>query len=129
MCAHAVRVALKNINGVEDVNVSLSKGEAVATLTPANNVRYEQLLRAIEKNGFVVKGSKVVADGVMVSNGGALELQISGSNQRLKLEPANSSVASTAPLTSKQVEVIGLVPEVSKGRNPEVIRYESIAAK
>ena len=124
-----MRVALKNINGVEDVNVSLSKGEAVATFVRGNNVRYEQLLRAIEKNGFVVKGTKVVADGVMVSNGGALELQISGSNQRLKLEPANSSVASTAPLTSKQVEVTGLVPEVSKGRNPEVIRYESIAAK
>jgi len=124
-----VRVALKNINGVEDVNVSLSKGEAVATFARGNNVRYEQLLRAIEKNGFVVKGSKVVADGVVQANGATLELQISGSNQRLRLEAANSSVASAAGLTSKQVEVTGLVPEVAKGKSPEVLKYESVAAQ
>ena len=124
-----MRVALKNINGVEDVNVSLSKGEAVATFARGNNVRYEQLLRAIEKNGFVVKGSKVVADGTVVANASTLELQISGSNQRLRLEAANSSIASAAGLTSKQVEVTGLVPEVAKGKSPEVIKYESVAAQ
>ena len=124
-----MRVALKNINGVEEVNVSLSKGEAVATFARGNNVRYEQLLRAIEKNGFVVKGSKVVADGMVQANGSVLELQISGSNERLRLEPANSSVASAAGLASKQVEVTGLIPEVAKGKSPEVIKYESVTAQ
>lgn len=64
-----MRVALKNIKGVETVSVSLEKGEAVATFAPGNSVRYDDLLRAIEKNGFVVKGSKVVADGTVSTAG------------------------------------------------------------
>ena len=77
----------------------------------------------------MVKGSKVVADGMVQANGNLLELQISGSNQRLRLEPANSSVGLAAGLISKQVEVTGLVPEVAKSKSPEVIKYESIAAQ
>ena len=52
-----MRVALKDIKGVNTVNVSLERGEAVATFAPGNTVRYEQLLRAIETNRITPVGS------------------------------------------------------------------------
>ena len=128
MCAHAVRVALKSIPGVQAVDVSLEKGEAVATFAAGNTVRYEQLLRAIEKNGFVVKGSKLVADGRVSSNGGSTEFEVSGSNDHFRLEAASSGVSPIAQFGGK-VEITGSVPEVPKDKTPEVLRYESVVAK
>ena len=124
-----MRVALKNIQGVESVDVSLSKGEAVATFAPGNSVRYEQLLRAIEKNGFVVKGATLVADGAVAVSGASYELQISGSHERLRLEPEAAGGPSPARMAGKAVEVTGTVPEVAKGKTADVIRYKSLLEK
>ena len=129
MCAHAVRVALKSIPGVQAVDVSLEKGEAVATFAGGNTVRYEQLLRAIEKNGFVVKGSKLVADGRVTSSNGSTEFEVSGSNDHFMIEPATSGLAPISQFAGKAVEITGSVPEVAKGKAPEVLRYESVVAK
>jgi copper chaperone CopZ len=122
-----VRVALRSIKGVETVDVSLERGKAVATFAPGNTVRYEQLLRAIEKNGFVVKGSNLTVDGQVVSNGNAPELQVSGSNERFRLA-ASGNLYGANQLTGA-VEVIGSVPEVPKGKTPDVLRYESVVRK
>jgi copper chaperone CopZ len=124
-----VRVALKSIPGVDQVDVSLSKGEAVATLTSGNSVRYEQLLRAIEKNGFVVKGTTLTVDGTLAGSGGNLELQVSGSGDHFRLEPMSAGLASGAQFTGKTVEISGTVPEAAKGKNADVLRYTSLGAK
>ena len=124
-----MRVALKNVEGVQSVDVSLTKGEADVTLAPGNSVRYDQLLRAIEKNGFVIKGSVLVADGTVESAGNDFALHISVSNEQLKLQPEQASVAGPAPFSSKNVEVTGSVPEVGKDKSVDTIRYSSIAEK
>jgi len=118
-------VALKGIKGVDRVDVSLQKGEAVVTFAPGNTVRYEDLLRAIEKNGFVVKGSKLIADGHLSA---AEEFTVSGSNERFRLEPASGTVA---PITiaNRDAEVTGSVAEVGKGRSPDVLRYVQVALR
>jgi len=122
-----VRVALKDIKGVDTVNVSLERGEAVATFTPGNTVRYEQLLRAIEKNGFVVKGSKLVADGQVNTTGSAPEFQVSGSNDRFRLQPTGS--APQASQLNGTIEITGSVAEAPKGKIPDVLTYESAVEK
>jgi copper chaperone CopZ len=127
VCAHAVRVALKNIKGVDTVNVSLEKVEAVATFAPGNTVRYNDLLRAIEKNGFVVKGSRVVADGIVNATGGAPELAVSGSGDRFRLQAEPSVAASLPP--GATVEITGQVPEVPKGKSADVLLYRSVVKK
>jgi copper chaperone CopZ len=129
VCAHAVRVALKSISGVQTVEVSLEKGEAVATLKAGNSVRYTDLLRAIEKNGFVVKGSTLVADGIVSSVGGALEFVVSGSNDRFRLEATKKQVSPGALNASGSFEVTGSVPEAAKGKSPDVLQYESAVPK
>jgi len=122
-----VRVALKNINGVDSVDVSLSKGLAVATFKPGNTVRYEQLLRAIEKNGFTIKGSKLIVGGVTERGEGGTWLRVSGSSERLRLAPADARAPAIAP--GKNVEVTGTVPEVPNGKTPDVLRYQTVTEK
>jgi copper chaperone CopZ len=123
-----VRVALRNIAGVQSADVSLSKGAAVATLSAGNVVRYEQLLQAIEKNGFVVKGATVIVNGTVAVSKDGFDLQISGSNERLKLEAQDGKSAGLTDLLGKSVEVVGAVPEISKGKKADVILYTTIEA-
>ena len=122
-----MRVALKDIKGVQTVDVSLERGEAIATFAPGNTVRYEQLLRAIERNGFVVKGSRLIVDGQVTESNNQPELQVTGSNDHFRLQP--SSGASPANQLSGSVEITGTVPEVPKGKTPDMLQYESVVHK
>jgi copper chaperone CopZ len=129
VCAHAVRVAEKSINGVDAVDVSLSKGLATVTLRPGNTVRMKQLLDAITKNGFTTKESKVVVAGIVVSEAGALRLKVSGSDESFLLSGEAASMENARNLAGKNVVVNGTVPEVPKGKLPESLRLNSIDAK
>lgn len=124
-----MRVALKAVPGVQSVNVSLSKGEADVAFAPGNTIRYDQLLRAIEKNGFAVKGSTLVADGAVNPAGSGFALNISGSNEQLKLEPEPGNAANLVSLSGKNAEVTGSVPEVAKGKSVDTIHYSSVTEK
>ena len=124
-----MRVALKNVQGVTDVTVSLSKGEADVSFAPGNTVRYEQLLRAIEKNGFVIKGAALDAVGKLASSSSGQELAITGSNEQLKLAAGPGAQTPSPDLLGKTVEVNGDIPEVAKGKLPEVFEYKSVVEK
>lgn len=124
-----MRVALKSIRGVEDVNVSLEKGEAVVTFATANAVRYQELVRAVEKNGFVVKGAKLVAAGRVNLTAGTAEFTVSGSNDRFRLQPASGGVAQIADSPGAEAQITGSVAEAPKGKTPDVLRYESVVPK
>ena len=65
--------------------------------------------------------------GVVQAAGTGFELQVSGSDERLKLEPPSGPAPSQ--FAGKTVEVVGSVPEVAKGKNVDVIRYTSIKEK
>src|SRR5262249_31949232 len=106
-----------------------SKGEAAVTFAAGNNVRYQQLLRAIEKNGFVVKGADLVADGKVTSGAADSEFEITGSNERFKLEPGQGATPLSSGVTGKTVEVSGFVPEVAKDQTAALIQYTSINEK
>ena len=119
-------VALKDIQGVQAVQVSLSKGEAEISFAPGNTVRYEQLSQAIAKNGFVLKGSSLVAQGIVVPSPGGYSLEISGSNDKLLLRSDSSTAVMDKSLAGKPVEVAGEVGEVAKGKRAEVMEYSAI---
>jgi len=116
-----VRVAIKNIEGVQSVDVSLSNGLATVVFAPGNHVRYEQLLAAVAKNGFVVKGTKVVAEGTIENSDGAASLRVSGSNDWFRLTGVNS-----LPLPGNRVQVEGEIPEVGKGKRADTIQSASV---
>ena len=63
-------VALKKVNGVQDVKVSLNEGSAVIKLKDGNKVDVEQIREIIRKNGFTPKGAEVKVAGKVVERDG-----------------------------------------------------------
>jgi copper chaperone CopZ len=78
VCAHAVRVSLKSVSGVDGVDVSLDKGLASVKMKPGNAAMFRQLQEAITKNGFTMKPSNVSVAGNIVMTNGQPQLQVSG---------------------------------------------------
>ncbi len=128
MCAHAVRVALKGVNGVGSVDVSLNKGLATVTLKPGNTVTIEQLQHAITKNGFTTKQSTVVVTGTLLSDDHKETLRVSGSNELFDLVPENqqANTSNMKRLSGRTVTVEGIIPETSKGKKPDTIDFRTI---
>ena len=127
MCAHAVRVSLQAINGVDSVEVSLNKGLATAILKPGNTVTMQQLQQAIAKNGFTTRQSTVTVTGTLLNENGGLKLKVSGSNELYNLMPAPpATLAAAAQLSGKTVTIDGVVPEAAKGKTPDTIQFHSI---
>jgi copper chaperone CopZ len=121
-----VRVSLKAVTGVDNVNVSLEKGLATVTLKPGNATTLKQLQDAIAKNGFTMKQSEATVIGRLLSSGGKLQLRISGSNDVLQLVPSAEGGVDPASMTGKTVKVTGEIPEAAKGKLPDTLRYKSI---
>jgi copper chaperone CopZ len=126
VCAHAVRVAVKSVNGVDSVDVSLSKGMATISLRPGNTVQLKQLLAAITKNGFTTKQSKVIANGTVLADAGGLRLKISGSNESLALKGDAPLLDKAKGLIGKTVTATGTIGEVQKGKTAEEIQLNAI---
>jgi copper chaperone CopZ len=121
-----VRVSLKAVSGVDNVNVSLEKGLATVTLKPGNTTTLKQLQDAIAKNGFTMKQSEATVMGKFVSNAGKLQLQVSGSNDVLQLVPAAQGGVDPASMADKTVKITGQILETAKGKLPDTLRYKSI---
>jgi hypothetical protein len=115
-----VRVSLKAVPGVDNVDVSLENGLARVTMKPGNSTSLKQLRDAIAKNGFTMKGAQATVIGKIVPGG--QELQVSGSNDVLKLLPKDKA----ATVGSGTVKVTGEIPEAPKGKLPDTLKYESL---
>ena len=126
MCAHAVRVSLKSVSGVDGVDVSLDKGLASVKMKPGNAATFRQLQEAITKNGFTMKPSNVSVAGNIVMTNGQPQLQVSGSNDVVKLIPDSPQTADVNALAGKTVLVEGTLDEAGKGKAPDTVRYRSI---
>lgn len=124
-----MRVALKAVNGVESVDVSLNKGLATVELKDGNTATMKQLQAAITRNGYSTKQSTVTAIGKLSSDDGRWTLHVSGSNEEFvlvadaKAKPLDNSLAGKAAI------VMGTMPEVSKGKGQTELRFQSVTEK
>lgn len=121
-----MRVSLKSVSGVDSVEVSLAKGMASVKLKPGNTATIKQLRDAISKNGFTMKDSPATIRGTIVGANGMARLQVSGSNEMLSLVPESPSAPAAASMNGKSVVVEGTVPEASRGKAPDSIRYRTL---
>jgi copper chaperone CopZ len=62
-CAHAVRVAILKVKGVEGVEVSLRRAMADIRLKPGNSVALDQVRQIVKSNGFTAGEAVVTALG------------------------------------------------------------------
>jgi copper chaperone CopZ len=126
VCAHAVRVSLKSLSGVDTVDVSLEKGLATVKMKTGNAVTFRQLQDAITKNGFTMKPSNVSVVGKIVAMDGHLQLQVSGSNELVNLIPERSQTANFSAMSGKLALVEGTLEEGAKGKVPDTIGYRTV---
>lgn len=121
-----MRVSLKSVSGVDSVDVSLAKGLAAVKMKPGNTATLKQLQNAITKNGFTMKDSTAAIGGIIVISNGKAQLQVSGSNELLTLVPESQASGDATSLNGKPVLIEGVIPEATKGKIPDSIRYRSI---
>lgn len=106
-------VAIKKVEGVVSVKVSLNQGRADVTLAPGNKVTVERLRSAVRDNGFTPKDARVKLRGRLVERAGRPALEVTGSGVVYALAAAEGR--SLAELVKdglgKEVLVEGRVPE------------------
>jgi len=96
------------------------------SMKPGNTATLKQLQQAISKNGFTMKDSSATVSGTVVVTNGKTQLQVSGLNELLTLVPESQSSSDVTPLRGKSVLVEGTIPEATKGKVPDTIRYRTI---
>lgn len=121
-----MRVSLKAVTGVDSVEVNLEKGLASVKMKSGSTATLKQLNDAIAKNGFTMKQSAATIAGTVVVADGHTALRVSGSNEMLELVPDASATPVPASFDGKSVLVGGSIPEASKGKSPDSIRYHSL---
>lgn len=121
-----MRVSLKSVSGVDSVDVSLAKGLASVKMNPGNTTTLGQLQQAITKNGFTMKDSQASVIGTVQVANGKTQLKVSGSSEVLSLIPESLSSGDSSSFNGKAVIVTGTIPEATKGKTPDSIRYRSI---
>src|SRR5947207_11584091 len=119
---------MKNVNGVDSVDVSLNKGLATMTLKEGNTVTMKQLRDAIAKNGFTTKQSRVTVNGTLILEGNTPKLNISGSGEvyQVRLGDGNGLGGHVNKLNGKAVTVEGTIPEGSKDKPADIIIVSSV---
>ena len=125
MCAHAVRVSIKAISGVDTVDVNLARGLATVRMKPGNSATVRQMHDAIAKNGFTMKQTEILARGEVEKTEGKFRLKVSGSGDVLELMP--ESAASLDSLVGKQVEISGTMQEPPKGQVTAPVKVKTVS--
>ena len=113
-----MRVAVKKLEGVETVDVSLEKSSAVITLKANNKITLPQLRRVIRNSGYPTKDAQIDARGRIAERDGKLVFDLlNGSVLELAERPAD------APATD--VEITG----VSRAVNRDTDRLSAVRVK
>lgn len=71
-------VAIRKLEGVGSVDVSLNQGYADVTLKPGNRVEPERIRQVVRDNGFTPKGADARVAGKVIERGGKPALAVTG---------------------------------------------------
>lgn len=86
-------VALKKLDGVASVEVSLTKATADIWFTPDNKITLPQLRQIIKKNGYPTKDAQLTARGQIVDRNGTPMLDLlNGTALALTQKPPSQHV-------------------------------------
>lgn len=119
MCAHAVRVAVEKLPGVDSARVSLNEGYADIHLATENSVMVQQVRETIRHNGFTPKETSVRVRGVVTERQGEPVLAVAGQGVPFRLVDHPDAPQRAAELArtppDQLVTVEGIVPETAPG--------------
>ena len=133
MCAHAVRVAIRKLPGVESVDVSLERAITDIRLKPNNAVTLAQLRHIIKTSGFNAKEATVTAAGTLVERDGKPAVTVSIINTVWLIVPESGRPSVYADAAkridsrpSMGIEITGVVPEPKAGVTAEQIAVHTL---
>ena len=108
-------VALKKIDGVKSVEVSLNQGLARVYMKSDNKVSLEELRKAIETRGFTPKEAKVKVKGKVVQADGGHQLEVTGTRDKFKIKCAGKGDTHEISIETGEPTLIeGLIPAQEK---------------
>ena len=126
-----MRVAIRKIEGVASVEVSLERGLAVVAFRPQHEVTVERVREAIRRQGFAPKDAEVRIRGRVTEASGRLLLSVPGAERAFALVDDPAAAGVTARLREsargRTVVVEGTLPESTRERPAEMIRVRSFA--
>ncbi len=128
-----MRVAVRSIEGVETVEVSLNQGVAVIRLVPDNQVTIERIRQAIRRNGFTPRAADVVVIGRVVRESRGLFLSVPGQRGRYALvadpqDPAGAATLAEVP-SERTVTIVGRMPETARGDSSTVVQVRRYSVR
>ena len=119
-------VAIKKVEGVEDVNVSLNEGHANIKLKPGNKVTVEQVREIVRKNGFTPKDTTAKVAGTIIERNRSPAMQVDGLNSVMLLAGHEKEVSA---LMGKKVLAVVTIQEATSATNaPSTAKVETISA-
>lgn len=128
-----MRVAVKRIEGIDSVEVSLNRGVVVIRLKPENRVTLQQIRTAIREKGFTPKEADVRARGSIVEDSGRLSLAFPGMGAAFRLRGDSQAPGIGGELDhvrGQEVTVEGRVPEMARGAaGPPLIEARTVSRR
>lgn len=123
-----MRVAVLKIDGVESVDVSLTRAVADIRLRPGNKISLEQLRKLVKANGFTPREASVTAIGKPIERGGKPALELGPDSVLLiaadPVEPAvYKQIVGLLGTPTQALEIVGTVE--SKADAPDTVVAKS----
>ena len=118
MCAHAVRVAIERLDGVESVEMSLNEGRAAIRLAAENGVALSAIRRTVEQQGFTPREAIVEAAVRVFVQHGRLRLQVPGADEIYDVSSSGESGLETE--IGSVVLITGRIPVPKGGETPRI---------
>ena len=123
-----MRVAVRKVEGVESVDVSLERASAAITLRPGNRITLPQLRQIIKNNGFSAKEAAVTVVGTLTERGGKPALSVTGTDVVWLIAPRapndaayDDAMQRVKAHQSAPIEVIGTVAAPTDPSQPEAL--------
>jgi len=115
VCAHAVRVAIEKIPGVEKVDVSLNDGVAIIRLAAGNEVTVAQVRRMIRDKGFTPKDAQLRLRGRVEAREGGFVLLMPGPDRSYRLSADPTLLSRLREAAGLDVVIEGRMPQDGAG--------------
>jgi copper chaperone CopZ len=122
-----VSVAVKKVNGVDSVKVSLNQGNAEIHFKPESTATYADVRSGVEKNGFSVRDTQVRARGKLQQSNEQLQFVVSGSGETFTVSSADAALLQKLKQNVGHELILGAtVPAPQKDKKQDKLLIKSI---
>jgi copper chaperone CopZ len=126
VCAHAVSVRLRRLDGVEAVKVSLNEGRASIWLKADNRVSLRQVHTVVEQGGFTPREARVTGRAEVVVEQERLRVRLVGSGETYPVAQADAATRAELKKQAGRTVVLEGVISAPGGEAPPAVQVLSV---